>query len=369
MKVAFYAPMKPPDHPVPSGDRLMARQLIEAIEAAGHEINLSSKLRSHAREPDASALARLTTEAAEECARLLDGYRTGGTRPDLWFTYHLYYKAPDLIGPAISRALGIPYVVAEASYARKRDATAWRPWQVHVIDAVRHADAILCFTEPDREGLLALGVEPSTLIPFPPFLAHRPTARSDHQRDPNSEPHLVAVAMMRSSNKLDSYRDLALALQAIAALPWRLTIVGDGPERRTVEAYFAPVAGRVAFAGECRSEQVAAHLTAADLLVWPGVREAYGLAYLEAAAYGVPAVAYADGGVPAVVTHGRTGLLVRAGDVGALAAAVARLIGDGGLRHTLGAAARMAIATERNLEAASRRLDAVLRRSVGAMVP
>ena len=40
--------------------------------------------------------------------------------PELWFTYHLYHKAPDWLGPRIAGALGIPYVVAEASFAPKQ---------------------------------------------------------------------------------------------------------------------------------------------------------------------------------------------------------------------------------------------------------
>ena len=46
MKIAFYAPMKPPDHPVPSGDRTMARLLVRALETAGHEVRLACRLRS-----------------------------------------------------------------------------------------------------------------------------------------------------------------------------------------------------------------------------------------------------------------------------------------------------------------------------------
>jgi hypothetical protein len=42
MKVAFYATMKPPDDPVPSGDRTMARLLVKALETAGHEVELVS---------------------------------------------------------------------------------------------------------------------------------------------------------------------------------------------------------------------------------------------------------------------------------------------------------------------------------------
>ena len=41
-------------------------------------------------------------------------------RPDLWLTYHTYYKAPDLLGPAVCRALGLPYVVFQGMYSTKR---------------------------------------------------------------------------------------------------------------------------------------------------------------------------------------------------------------------------------------------------------
>ena len=46
MHVAFYAPMKPPDHPVPSGDRRMARLLMQALAHAGHRVVLASRFRS-----------------------------------------------------------------------------------------------------------------------------------------------------------------------------------------------------------------------------------------------------------------------------------------------------------------------------------
>ena len=46
MRVAFYAPLKPPDHAVPSGDRRMARLLMAALERAGHRVILASRLRA-----------------------------------------------------------------------------------------------------------------------------------------------------------------------------------------------------------------------------------------------------------------------------------------------------------------------------------
>ncbi|WP_035670480.1 hypothetical protein [Azospirillum brasilense] len=46
MRIAFYAPLKSPTHPVPSGDRRMARLLMAALERAGHAVTLASTLRS-----------------------------------------------------------------------------------------------------------------------------------------------------------------------------------------------------------------------------------------------------------------------------------------------------------------------------------
>ncbi|GIR53040.1 MAG: hypothetical protein CM15mP62_05110 [Rhodospirillaceae bacterium] len=50
MRVAFYAPLKPPDSPVPSGDRKMARQLIACLRSKGYDVKLISRLKT--REPD-----------------------------------------------------------------------------------------------------------------------------------------------------------------------------------------------------------------------------------------------------------------------------------------------------------------------------
>ena len=58
MRVAFYAPMKPPDHPVPSGDRRMAALLMQALSLAGHEVELSSRLRSRDGAGDPARQAR-----------------------------------------------------------------------------------------------------------------------------------------------------------------------------------------------------------------------------------------------------------------------------------------------------------------------
>ena len=66
---------------------------------------------------------------------------------------------------------------------------------------------------------------------------------------------------------------------------------------------------------------VARQLATSDIFVWPGTGEAYGIAYLEAQASGLPVVAQATAGVPTVVRHGVTGLLTAPQDDAAFAAA------------------------------------------------
>ena len=72
MRVAFYAPLKPPDHPTPSGDRRVARLLMEALKAGGHMPMLVSHLRSRDSEGDRDGAieAKGAVEAAQCIERL-----------------------------------------------------------------------------------------------------------------------------------------------------------------------------------------------------------------------------------------------------------------------------------------------------------
>ena len=66
MRIAFYAPLKSPRHPVPSGDRQMARLIVRALEKAGHQVSLASELRSFCAEPDAAHYAAIRQWVAGE---------------------------------------------------------------------------------------------------------------------------------------------------------------------------------------------------------------------------------------------------------------------------------------------------------------
>ena len=353
MKVAFYASLKPPDHPTPSGDRLMARLLIQALQTAGCEVRLASDLRTYTAQADHETLVRLKTASRDEAERLVAAWSSPDTTwtPDVWFTYHPYYKAPDWIGPQVSARLHIPYLTAEASYAGKRDAGPWRPWQRDVVSAVRAASANFCMTAVDRAGLERLQPLAGPLIDLPPFIDPPPL---DAPRRHCAVPRIATVAMMRSGSKLESYRLLAEALVGLRDVPWRLAVMGDGPARADVLAAFATLpADRIDWLGQVDADTVVAELAACDLYVWPGIQEAYGLAYLEAQAMGLPVVAFDSGGVSAVVEHGTGGWLTPAGDVKAFADAVRRMLLEHTTRIDMGDAARRFVRERRSVASAA----------------
>ena len=359
MKIAFYAPLKSPAHPVPSGDRLMARQIIAALKMAGHQVDVASELRSFTPTPDAGPRVEIARQAKSEAEQLLEQWQHTAS-PDLWFTYHPYYKTPDLIGPFVARRLNIPYVTAEASYSRRHDETGWHENQRLIADAVRLAAVNLCFTERDRIGLLD-AIPEGRYERFPPFIDTAPFARSF--ADPR---RLITVAMLRRGDKFDSYAMLASALDLIRDQDWTLTVIGDGPMRGEVRSLFSAFGeDRIVWRGERSTAEIAQELATAGLYVWPGCNEAYGLAYLEAQAAGLPVVAQATAGVPEVVMAGMTGLLTQEGDIEAYAGAIAELLNDASRHRAMADAAYDFVHQERSLPAASKRLETILRKYLG----
>ncbi len=371
MRIAFYAPLKPPSHPVPSGDRRIARALAAALRLAGHEVTLAARFRSWDGAGDAVRQARLASLGEALAARLLRRYRRHpAERPALWVTYHLYHKAPDWLGPAVTAALGIPYVVIEASLAGKRREGAWATGHRAAAAAMARADAIVLLNGDDREGLVEAGIAPSRIVPLKPFLEAgrylaaqpaRAALAARHGLD-IAKPWLLSVAMMRPGAKLASYRVLAAACRQLLDLDWQLLLAGDGPARGETAALFAALPpGRVRLLGAVSEESLPALYASSDLYLWPAIHEAFGMAFLEAQAAGLPVVAGRERGVPEVVREGESGLLAPPGDAAGFAAAARALLGDAARRRAMAARARAIAGAEHDIGAASRRLDALLR--------
>lgn len=370
MRIAFYAPLKSPDAPTPSGDRRMARLLMAALRAGGHDVFLASRLRSRDGEGDPERQAHLVRLGGRFADRFVERCESGRIpTPDLWFSYHLYYKAPDLLGPAVARRLGIPYVVAEASNAPKRAAGPWADSHRRILDALGQAALVIGFNSRDKPCVAPCLGPGGTYLQIKPFLDGLP-----YPVDPSAgpalrtelgiasgEPLLLAVGMMRPGVKIDSYRILADALSRVPAeRRWALVIAGDGAGRPEVEACFAPHRARVHLLGAVDAARLRFLYQAADILAWPSINEAYGMALLEAQASGLPVVAGDVGGVPDIVSDGATGLLSPEGDVAAFAENLDRLLLDMDLARMLGAAGREQANRSHSLESIAGQLTVAL---------
>ena len=378
MRIAFYAPLKAPDHPRASGDRLIAGLMVRALERAGHDVATASRLRTFDGTGTRRRQLRLAHAARVEARDLVDRWLHSARPPRCWFTYHLYHKAPDWIGPRVSARLGIPYMAAEASYAPRQALGPWRHGHRAVAAALRRSSGIVALNPDDVPCLERLLGNEARIRRLAPFLdtAALATSGSRARRRAHlarllcvdaASPVLVCVAMMRRGRKADSFGLLERALERVKHVPWHLLVVGDGPARCEVAASFADLeaAGRVTFLGQRCPPILYGIVSACDLFVWPALGEPLGMAMLEAQSLGVPVVAGDARGVGTIVRQGAGGWLVSEGDVPAFADAVLRALADPAALSTAGATARRRVRAKHDIEAAARDLDRWIREAVG----
>ncbi|MCX7304468.1 MAG: glycosyltransferase family 4 protein [Hyphomicrobiales bacterium] len=357
--MAFYAPMKPPDHPVPSGDRTMARALMAALNGAvPGDIAVVSRLRSRDGAADATAQDQIFAAAEREFERL-----SATTPPDAWLTYHSYYKAPDLLGPRLSRHWRIPYAIVEGTRAASRLTGPYARFAKAAEIACDAADVIFYLTEYDRQALERDRPADQKIVRLRPFLAEESLQPVMEREQTTDTVALIACGMFRPGDKLASYAALARSLALVQSDGWQLRIIGDGPVRSEVEALFLPFGNRIAFVGALDAGGVAREFQASDLLVWPGVGEAFGMVYLEAQAQACPVLAEDREGVRDVVRDG--GWLTRPGDERAYANAIDALLRDPAGRRLAGARARARIAADHLLPSARATIAAALLPLIG----
>ena len=378
---AFYTPLKHPFQAEASGDRQIARALLEGLRACGFEPEVASRLLTWRREFEPAVAERLDRAAALTVETLVRRYRRrpSARRPRLWMTYQNYHRCPDLLGPAVATALDIPYVLVDVAVSTRSRRTAFRPWVSAVRLAVRRADLIFAMSPRDVPRLALLRgarFAEQRLLLLPPavdttrFEGSTPTRAASRaallKRFPASDgPLLLSVAMMRPADKLDSYRLLGAALTRLHAdapgRPWRLLVVGDGPARPQVEAAMAPLpAERVCLVGTLEPQALPPFYLGADILAFPGIGDALGLVYLEAAAAGLPVVACRGPGPDFMVAPG--GGLLTDPTPEAFAEGVRNLLDDPEQRQRMGEAARRFVASERSMQVLQGRLGKGLAR-------
>ncbi len=289
---------------------------------------------------------------------------------DLWFTYHSYYKAPDLLGPYVSNKMRIPYVIFQGIYSTKRRRKfASRPGFYLNKGTLLAADHVFTnkkvdllnlrrLLPDDRISYVAPGLDPDEFI----FDAQA-RAELHRQWSIDGEPVIFSAAMFRRDVKT---RGLKWVIRACGELlrqgrQFQLVIAGDGKERKTLQNLAAEqIPGKFRFVGKIPRLQLYRYYSAADVFVFPGIGESLGMVFLEAQACGLPVVAFDNAGVPEAVQDRKTGFLVPAHEMAPFVDAVNRLLSDRELRQQMGQAAASYVRNRHDLKKNYQEIERVL---------
>ena len=369
MRIAFYAPFKPLGHAHPSGDRAIARGLYAFLTGRGHRVWPVSDLRARWiywqpwRWP---GVLRERRRALRLMQRL---------RPDLWLTYHTYYKAPDLLGPRACRS-GVPYVVFQGIYSTKRK-KRWRTWPGYLLNRRALCAAAHVFTNRREDWHNLRRIVPAGrlthLVPGinPGDFRFDPAARNELRRQwqVGDGPVILSAAMFRPGVKADGLVWVIRACERLwrRGYPIRLVIAGDGQAGERLRSLAdACLPGRVRFLGKVARGAMHRFYSAGDIFVFPGIRESLGMVYLEAQSCGLPVVAFDNGGVPEVVRDRESGILVPTFAFDAFTDAIERLVAAPDLRRQMGRRASCYVRQRHDLALNYDRLETVLQSLVQA---
>ena len=243
---------------------------------------------------------------------------------------------------AVARAVALPYVLHVHDYDYAADVGARGKMMRRLVRGMFAAaeQTIVLGTEAERTLRVALALPDARILVLPnavPDPHPSPARGSGAAADPV---RLVFLGYLSARKGVPELLE-ALASPALAELPWRATLAGGGP----VDEFRARAAGlgladRVAFPGWIDQRAASALCASADVLVLPSHAEGLAMSVLEGLAHGLAVVATPVGAHAEVIEPEQSGLLVPPGDVAALSAALARVIGDPSLRERLRIGAR-----------------------------
>ena len=297
------------------------------IETLTHDQTAPDRIREH---PQYSALVPGYVAAGTLAARRLA--RTG--RFDV---VHSFWPLPHgIFGLAASRAGNIPLVCTFFGVELRWVRTQLPFFAPLMRTIIRHSDAITAISGHTAAEVRRL-VPDAEMVMVPFGAAIAPDTRTE-EINPLSEKgrpfRLLFVGRLVQRKGVEVLLDAIALLRAERAV--HLSVVGDGPllgglRQRAAELGITPL---VDFTGFVPAEDLSRRFSECDAFVLPAVEdakgdvEALGVVLIEALLHGTPVIASASGGIPEIVLHEETGLLVRSGDSTELASAIRRYIDD-----------------------------------------
>ncbi len=232
---------------------------------------------------------------------------------------HGHWWAPSgAVALAVARATGARSVV----HLHGSDAAITGGPLRHLARLVfSHADAVMAVSADLAAWATEVGERPVDVVPMP-----LPAARLGPPTEPPDAGPLLGVGRLVPEKGFD------VLVRAAAIARESVLVVGDGPERASLEELAGSVGAEVTFVGEVPPAVVAEHYRRARAVVVPSRREGFGMVAAEAAACGRAVVGTRVGGIPEVVADGVSGLLVDPDDVAGLAEALATVRPEMGRR-------------------------------------
>lgn len=350
------------------GTQLYVTGLADALARRGHRIEVYCDASS------SSAAAKVDSERSYPIRRF------GGLRPwlrwnkaravnrrlaeggvtalitDTWKS--LEHLLPErLVGVRVlCLAHGSEFLVTPNSFKGRRLIRSLAKADVAAANSQFTADEL----KPFRSGKTQVRVVLPGIVPPPE------ASRALPLRPANAAPRILTIARLEPRKGVDAVLQSLPALRAAhPGLTYDVIGKGDDRERLVSLAQRLGIAEAVHFHGYTSEHEKAELIAAADVFALPNRREpgsveGFGIVFLEAAAYGVPSLAGADGGTGDAVLDGKTGLVVDAVNPKAVEAALLQLLRSGTERAVMGRAAHDRFWSEFAWDAAIARFEDAL---------
>jgi glycosyltransferase involved in cell wall biosynthesis len=261
----------------------------------------------------------------------------------------------------LARAAGRPYIfhLHGGGFGRfYDDESGWLARRL-IRSTLQHASLVIALSEQWRERLLEIC--PLARVDVLHNAVAIPDIQGLRRLDDRDSTLLFLGHLLRDKGVYDLVRAFA---RVAARFPRAKLVLGGTGDLEGVQQLAAQleISDRLSCPGWLGPDRKSAALASSLIFLLPSYHEGMPMALLEAMSWGLPVIATPVGGIPQVIDHEVSGLLVAAGDIEGLARQIERLLADTALRERLGASARARIETDFSLRDALERLTAIYNR-------